>query len=189
MPRLCGGMAVLVVAALYATIAPAQTVPDTFTATASVKKGSASATAPVRVTVTHYATAAERETVINAIKEGGTAGLRKALAGLSDAGFIQLADRRTPVKFASQRESAAGRLLTIVTAEPILFLGAGIPQSKPQTGFDVAVAVIELKEDGGGLGDLSPAAKVTVDEGGAVLIEDYGSTVIWLNAVAREVAR
>jgi hypothetical protein len=186
MRRLRGGLAVFVAGALCTAVAAAQTGPDTFTATASVKKGAASATAPVRVTVTHYASTAERETIVKAVKEGGTAALRKALIGLSDAGFIQLGERRTPLKFAAQRETAAGRLLTVVTAEPILFLGAGIPASQPQTGFDVAVAIIELKEDGGGLGDLSPAAKVTVDEGGALLIEDYGSTVIWLNAVTRE---
>jgi hypothetical protein len=150
-----------------------------------VKKGSASATAPVQVTVTRYATATEREMVMKAVKEGGTTGLRKTLSGLSDAGFIQLGERRTALKFASQRDTASGRLLTVVTAEPILFLGAGVPASKPQSGFDVAVAIIELKEGSAGLGDLAPAAKVTVDDKGALLVEDYGSTVVWLNGVVR----
>jgi len=186
MRRLCGGMAVLVVGALCATAVSAQTGLETFTATASVKKGGASASVPARVTVTRYTSDAERETVLKAIKDGGTPGLRKALATLTDAGFIQLGERRTAVKFAAQRPTASGRLLTVVTAEPILFLGAGIPAAKPQTGFDVAVAIIELKEGGGGLGDLSPAAKVSVDEGGALMIEDYGATVIWLNAITHE---
>jgi hypothetical protein len=180
--RLRAGVVVLLAVAGFAAAAWAQTVPASFTGTASVKKGSTSASAPVRVTVTRYATDAERAAVMKAVKDGGTSALRQALAGLGDAGFIQLGEQRTALKFAAERPTAAGRLLTVVTAEPILFLGAGIPAAKPMSGFEVAIAMIELKE-GGGLGDLSPAAKVKVDEGGALVIDDYGATVIWLRDV------
>ena len=76
----------------------------------------------------------------------------------------------------------SGRLLTIVTAEPILFLGAGLPDAAPRDGFEVAVAMLDLT--GGRLsGELVPAAKVGVDPNGALLIDDYGATVVWLSGV------
>jgi hypothetical protein len=158
---------------------------ETFTATASVRSGAVSASAPVTVTVTQYSSATDRAAVMAAVREAGTEGLRKALAALPDAGFIQLADRRTPIKYAGQRPTDTGRLLTLVTAEPILFLGAGIPAARSKDGFDVAVAMLEVPEKGAGSGELVPAGKVSLDEGGALLIEDYGSTVMWLNALTR----
>jgi hypothetical protein len=170
---------------LWAAVASAQTVPETFKATASVKRGAASAAAPFTVTVTRYATAAERAAVMKAVRDGGAAAVRTALAALPAAGFIQLGERRTPIRFAGERLTGSGRLVTVVTAEPILFVGAGIPESKPLSGFDVAVAMLDLQPDGAGLGELAPAARVSLDEGGAFLIEDYGATVVWLKDLAR----
>jgi hypothetical protein len=190
MTALTRGAAAVLMMALSAAAASAQaTVADTFSATASVKRGSTSASAPLRATVTRYATAAERDAVIKALRGGGTAALQKALSGMSDVGFIQLGDKRTPLRFASERPTGDGRLVTLVTAEPILFLGAGLPAAKPVAGFDVAVAILELKHGGVGLGDLSPAAKVGVDDQGALLIEDYGATVVWLNGVTGATSR
>lgn len=172
-------------AACWAVVASAQSGTETFRGTASVRKGAASASAPVTVTVTRHATDAERAVVAKALRGGDAAAVRKALAGLPEAGFIQLGERRTPIRFAGERATASGRLITVVTAEPILFIGAGVPAAKPQTGFDVAVAMLDLGKDGSGLGELAPAAKVGLDEGGALLIEDYGATVVWLKDLAR----
>ena len=77
----------------------------------------------------------------------------------------------------------SGRLVTIVTAEPILFIGAGLPEAPSREGFDVGVAMLEL--DGGKVsGELVPAAKVGVDPNGALLIDDYGATVVWVSGAA-----
>lgn len=177
--------AALAVAMLRAAAGSAQAPPETFSATASVKHGAASAAAPVTVTITRYASAAERAAVMKAVRDGGSAAVRTALAALPDAGFIQLGERRTAIRFAGERTTGSGRLITVVTGEPILFLGAGVPAAKPRTGFDVAVALLDVNGNGGGSGELAPAAKVGVDEGGAVLIEDYGATVVWLKDLAR----
>jgi hypothetical protein len=157
--------------------------PETFTAVASLKKGAASASAPVSVTVTRYATESEIAAVRKAAEAGGPA-LRTALAALGDAGFIQLGEGRTPIKFAAERATGGGRIITILTAEPMLFMGAGLPAAKPKEGFDVAVAMLDLDQTGG-KGELAPAAKVGIDKGGAIVIEDYGATVMWLSGLAR----
>jgi hypothetical protein len=172
-------------AALSAAIASAQSVPETFRATASVKHGEASASAPVVVTITRYASAEERDAVAKAVREQGTAGVRNTLAGMSDAGFIELGARRTAIKFAGVRPTGSGRLVTILTAEPVLLLGAGVPEARPRQGFEVAVAMLDLNDAGAGLGELAPAAKVALDAEGALRIEDYGATVVWLQGLAR----
>jgi hypothetical protein len=186
-----GGMAVAAVcAALCAEAAAAQTVPETFTATATVQRGSPGgasthASASFIVTITRYASDDERAAVMQAVREGGTAALRKTLSTLRDAGVIQLGERRTPVKFAGERTTEAGRLITVVTAQPILYLGPGLAAAKPRAGFDVAIAMLDLKAGDTGLGELVPAAKVGLDDGGALLIDDYGSAVVWLEGLTR----
>jgi hypothetical protein len=176
-------MPALAVAILCAAVAVAQTGPETFKATASVKKGAASASAPVTVMVSRYASDSEIENVRKVARDGGSASLHKALAAAPDVGFIQLGERRTPIKFAAHRPTSAGRLITVLTAEPMLFLGAGIPDAKPMAGYDVAIAILDLSA-GGGKGELAPAAKVGIDQGGAIVIEDYGATLMWLTDLA-----
>jgi hypothetical protein len=100
---------------------------------------------------------------------------------MADAGFLQVGEHRTPIKFAAQRPTASGRLVTVVTAKPILFLGEGLPASRPRDGFEVAVAMLYPGDHA--FGELAPAAKVGVDGSGALLIEDYGTTVVWLEGL------
>jgi len=170
--------------AVVAAIGLSAAAPETFTATATVKKGGASATAPVTVSVMKYATDAERTAASNAIKQGGTKALQTLLAAKPEVGVLQLGERRTPIKLAIERASGGGRLITVLTSEPILRLGEGIPESKPVTGYDVALATFEVQSNGPGVGDLSPAAKVTMDDKGAFVVDDYGQAVVWLNNIA-----
>ena len=83
--------------------------PETFSATATVKKGGVSATAPVKVNVTKYATDAERTAATNAVKQGGTKALQTLLASKPAVGFLQLGDKQTPIKLAVERASGGGR--------------------------------------------------------------------------------
>ena len=176
-----GALLAIAAAVVVATVTAAA--PETFSATASVKKGTVIASAPVRVNVTRYATDAEREAAVKAVRTGGTKALKTLLASKPDVGYIELADKRTAVKFAGERTSGGGRLITVVTAEPILYLGAKFTPSKPIEGFDVAIAMFEVQASGPGVGDISPAAQVALDESGALVVNDYGQTVVWLNNI------
>jgi hypothetical protein len=175
-----------VVVVLAAAGVSARLAAESYTATATVRHGGASLSAPVRLTITRVAGEPERAALLQAIRTGPAA-VRAALAALPDAGFIELGARRTPVKFAGTRPTAGpGRLVTLVTAEPVLFLGAGLPGARPRSESAVAVALIELRDDGGGLGELAPAATLGVDDQGALRIDDYGATVMWLTGIAAE---
>jgi hypothetical protein len=177
--------AVLIAAGvLAAAVGVTAAAPETFTATANVRKSGISATAPVTVNVTKYATDAERTAASAAVKQGGTKALQTLLASKPEVGVLQLGEKRTPIKMAIERASGGGRLITVITSEPILHLGEGVPESSPVSGYDLALATFEVQPSGAGVGDLSPAAKVTMDAKGAFVVDDYGKAVVWLNNIA-----
>jgi hypothetical protein len=177
-----GAAAVVLVVSIFAAIVSAQAPAETLMGTASARKGTTRVTAPFSVTITRYASAAERDALIAAIRDEGTAGARRTLAAMEDAGVIQLGGRRTTIKFVSQRTTGSGRLVTLLTAQPIVFVGSGLPDAQPRAGFDVALAFLDLQQTGG-IGELAPAAKIGIDDGGALFTQDYGATVIWLDGL------
>jgi hypothetical protein len=164
--------------------AVAQTPAETFTATATVKTaGAATATAPVTITVDRKMSPAEADGLLAAFKSGGAAALRKALVGVPHTGSVRLgAGTPTPTRLTLERPTDKGRLLTIVTDQPILFLGAGVPNAKPKEGYDFAVIDIEVDSKGTGTGTLSPAAKVAVRQG-VFVVSDYASELVRLTGV------
>jgi hypothetical protein len=179
-PRRLVGLALVAVCAAAASVRAGS---EKFTATASVKRGGASASAPLTVVITKYAGEDEIARVRTAATKGGAGALSKTLSAMEDTGFIQLGDRKTAIKLAASRATGSGRLITVLTSEPMFFLGAGMPAAKPMAGFDVAIAMLVV-EGTKGTGELAPAAKVGIDSEGAIVIEDYGATVVWLADVA-----
>jgi hypothetical protein len=170
--------------ATFAVAAATQKAADNFKATATVKGSKASASAEMTLSIDRYATEAERTALIKAVGQGGGAA-QAVLKGRDNAGYIQLGDRRTPIKYAWRTPLGSGDLITVATAEPILFLGGGMPQASAKSGFDVAVAILEVKNGQAGTGELAPAAQVAMDDKGALQIKDYSSLVIWLNGLVR----
>jgi hypothetical protein len=159
---------------------------ETFTATATVKTaGSAAATSPVTITIDRKMAESEAEKMRSAFTSGGADGLRKALVGVAPTGSIQLgAGAPTPARLTIERPTDKGRLLTLVTDKPILFLGAGIPGAKPKEGYDFAILDIEVDAKGTGSGTLSPAAKVGLKQG-AFVVEDYAVELVRLTRVKK----
>jgi hypothetical protein len=170
-----------------ASYALAQAGTETFTATAAVKTaGSAAASAPVTITVDRKMSQSEAEKLAAAFKSGGAAGLRKALAGVPPTGSVQLAaGKPTPTRLTVERTTDKGRLLTIVTDTPLIFLGAGLAGAKPKEGYDFGVIDLEVDAKGSGSGTLIAAARVTVKDG-AFVVEDYSSELVKLTGVSRK---
>jgi hypothetical protein len=164
-------------------VAHAQPGAEIFTATATVTTvGNAKATAPVSITVERKLAPAEVESLVNAFKSGGGAALRKALADVPPTGSVSLTGTPIPVRIAIERPTDKGRLLTFVTDQPVLFLGAGLPGARPKDGYEFAVIDIELDAAGSGSGTISPAAKIAVKDG-AFVVEDYSSELVRLTSV------
>jgi hypothetical protein len=175
-------------AATLALLAPAsfgQTGSETFTATASVKSEVKSGTAPVRIRIQEYSDTADRDAAMSALKAGGSPALRDALSKMKIRGSLEVGDMKAPIRYAFSRPTGAGRIVTVVTAEPIRHLGGGLPDAKPTAGYDLAVALLILEGSPDDHGELSPAAKVKLDETGAIVIDDYGVVKVWLKGVTK----
>jgi hypothetical protein len=164
----------------------AQSGAETFSATATVKTaGAATASAPVTIVVERKMSQGEADSLISAFRTGGATALRKALVGVPPTGSVRLGSGTpTPTRLTLERPTDKGRLLTIVTDTPILFLGAGIPNAKARDGYDFAIIDIEVDGRGSGSGTLAPAAKVTVKQG-VFVVEDYASELVRLTAVSK----
>jgi hypothetical protein len=163
-----------------------QAASEVFTATASIKTaGGASATAPVTITIDRKMSQTEAGSLTAAFKTGGAAALRKALAGVPPTGTIRIAaGAATPTRITVERVTAGGRLLTILTDQPVLFVGAGVPGAKPREGYDFAVIDIQVDAKGSGSGNLAPAAKIRMN-GDAFVVEDFGAEAVQLTAVTK----
>ena len=179
------GAFVLAASTLIVSPAQAQSA-ETFTATAEVKTaGAAATTAPVTIVVDRKMPRSEADKLTAAFKTGGAAALRKALVGVPATGSVKLgAGAATPTRFTLERPTDKGRLLTIVTDQPLLFLGAGVPGAKPKAGYDFAIIDIEVDAAGSGSGTLAPAARITIKQD-IFVVEDYASELVRLTAVKK----
>ena len=163
-----------------------QSTGEVFTATAVVKSADGkSASAPVTVTIDRKMSEKEAESLANAFKAGGAAALRKGLEGVPATGSVRIgAGSVTPTRFTIERPVGAGRLLTILTDRPLLFVGASAPGAKPREGYDFAVIDIEVDAQGNGSGTIAPAARLRLNQT-AFVVEDYGAEVVRLTAVKK----
>ena len=169
-----------------ATLAYSQNAAETFSATATVKTaGNATATVPVTIVVDRKMSEDEAAKLTDAFKTGGAEALRKALVGVPPTGSIKVGGGAvTPTRLTVERVTDRGRLLTVVTDKPILFMGAGVTGAKPKDGYDFAIVDFEVDSAGAGSGTFAPAAKVTV-KNGAFVVEDYASELVKLTDIKK----
>ena len=163
-----------------------QAAAEMFTATAAVKgAGGVAASAPVTLTIDRKMSQKEADTLAAAFKAGGAAALRKALVGVAPTGSVRIgAGSATPTRLTIERPTSNGRLLTIVTDQPLAFVGAGVPGAKAKEGYDFAVIDIEVDAKGSGSGTLAPAAKIRMNQD-AFVVEDFGVEAVRLTAVTK----
>ena len=177
--------------ALAASALPAraQLGPETYKATATLKTpGGASVTAPVTISIDRWTTDDERNNAVIALKAGGTPAVQNLLASMPDAGTLQLGRLKTQVRFARTLPVAGGKVVTLVTAQPVYYVGAGLPDAKPadKAGYGVAVVIFQVDAEGNGdAGDLAPAAKVKLDDKSGFVVEDYGAEAVRLTGIAK----
>jgi hypothetical protein len=150
-----------------------------------VKSPSATATAPMTISIDRFVSDAERDKLAVAVKANDHAATRRALEAAEDIGYIEVGSRRTPIKYAYARPVGGGRMITVVTAKPIAYLGADAPGAKPTGQYELALALLVLDGQGKGDGEFSPAVTVKVDDKGAIVTTDYSREVVRLTAVSQ----
>jgi hypothetical protein len=162
---------------------------ETFTATATAKTAAGGASTKVTIRIDKFVSDADRQKLLAVVKGNNTAATHKALAAMPNIGTIQLGKQPpTPIKYAYAAPSGHGRIITVITAKAILHLGGSLPDAKPKAGYDLALALLVLDEQDKGDGELAPAAKVKMNDAGAIVTDDYGSEAVRLTGIAKSSA-
>jgi hypothetical protein len=156
-----------------------------FTATASMTSAKVKHSAPVSFQIDHFVSDADRDKFMAIVKRHKTTEIHDALAAMPDIGVIETANKKTPIKYAYATPTGGGRLITVVTAQPVLHIGGDLPDAKPKQGYDLAVAFLILDAGDKGNGEFAPATKVKIDAKGAIVTEDYGPATVHLTDVSK----
>lgn len=153
---------------------------DTYAGTAA-PTGSGKPSMPLTVTVRRYATSAEREALIAAVKKGGAGSAHTLLAKRDTIGTVDVGGRKTPLKYAYAWDLNGRRQITLVTADPV-----AMADVKHEPGYDVGFILLDLDASGSGTGEFVPAAKVHVDEQNAVVAENSSAGMLRLTGIMRK---
>lgn len=140
----------------------------------------------VDITIDHWTTDQERDTLRAALREGGTDALLRALQKVKEpAGYIQSPGTlRYPLRFARQMSLAGGgRRLLLATDRTVSFLE--LANQSLTTEYPFMIIDIRLGADGKGQGKLLPLARVTEDADHVVEIENYDSMPVRLTEVRK----
>jgi hypothetical protein len=158
---------------------------ERFTATASMKAQNMTHSAPVTIQIDRFVSQADRDKFMAVVKRHKTTEIHDALAAMPDIGVIETSGTKTPIKYAYATPSGGGRLITVVTAQPIMHIGGDLPDAKPKQGYDLAVAFLILDANDKGDGELAAATKVKVDAKGAIVTEDYSPATVHLTGISK----
>lgn len=162
--------------------------PETFRANAHVAGGTTgAAAATVVVRIERYTPEADRTAVETALKTGGYPAFVAALRKAPEVGYVEVGDRKWPIRWAREQPAGRGRTIVVVTAEPIFFIGGGRVDAKPREGYDVALIRLEVDNVGLGKGSMAAAARVKPGGEAGVLVEDYAEKPIELVTVVRKI--
>ena len=184
--------------ALAAMIAPAlpdaggraqkTSAPETITANAHVTGSTGAAATRITMQIDRYTPDADREAVIQALKQGGYPAFLTALRKAPVVGTITVAGQTFNIRWAREQPVSNGRTIVLVTDKPVYFVGGGSTTAKPREGYEVAL--LKFRLDGSGLGfEGTMAAAARVKPGGdtGVQIDDYAEKPIELQSINRAI--
>lgn len=185
MTALIHGLPVLMVLALLAGLpaqeprGPSTAGPETFHLKAvATAKGDVSGGVSVGMvlTIDQYTPEHVRKAVLDGLKYNGYQGFMSALRQSPVVGSLEAAGEKFNIRWAHQEPAGDGRGITVVTDQPVFFLGLGRAGAKPTTGYQVGVLRLDLDAAGRGGGIMAAAARVKPSGVSGVRIDDYAET-------------
>jgi hypothetical protein len=187
------GAALLVASASFTVSAAPQSkkknaAPETFNGKARVATATAVGDATFTIQIDQYTPEKDLKAMEQALQTGGSAGFVAALKQAPVAGRLKTGDKTFTIRWARQRETANGRVISIVTDAPVYFVGAGLPGAQARTGFDVAVAQMNIDTAGIGEGTIALAAKVKPGGQNGVEIQDYATEPVKLVSIMKVIS-
>jgi len=162
-----------------------QTAPEAFRAQLQSRTAAGALAATIRLQIDRYTPEADRKAMTEAIAHGGYAAFLEALRKAPAVGYVQIEDVKVAVRWAREMKTPQGRDISLVTDEPVYFVGGGAAKPKSREGFELAVVRLTVDEIGLGSGTMAAAARVKPDGAGGVIIEDYATETIKLTSVSR----
>lgn len=179
----------MIVAALASPpVAPAAEPLERFTAFAVDMGGitSRGRAGTVDIVVERWSTPEEQKMLTDALREGGSDSLLKALRKIEpDTGYIRGRGLGYPLRFAAQVPlPGGGRRILIATDRPISFFEA---RNRPITLDEYPFMVIDMRLDarGEGEGKLLPVAKIQLHPDHVLEVENYLSQPVRLTKVRK----
>ena len=165
---------------------PATGAPEVFSAAARAKNASGEVSGTLEIRVTRYTPESDRTAVETALRLGGYIRFVPALRKAPEVGELVVGGQPYAIRYAREKVEAGGRTIVLVTDKAVFFVGAGRPDAKPRTGYEVAIVQIQLDGTGKGHGTMAGAARVRPDGDGGVLLDDYADEPIELSNVVRK---
>ena len=172
-------------ALLLAAALAAQGGPETFDVVATASAGAnakGTLTVPITVQIDHYTPEHDRTKMTDALKYTGYPGFLNALREAPKAGTLDVAGDKFTIRWARTVDTDSGRTVTLVTDQPVAFVGLGKRGAKPTAGYECAVIQILLDKTGKGKGTMAAAARVKPDGNGGVRIDSYTDKPLTLTA-------
>jgi hypothetical protein len=186
--------AVLILSAIAVAPAASQSVksktttaPETFNARATVGTTAGQGDAYVTVNVTEYTPEKQIQAMEQALRDGGSAGFVAALRKAPVVGKLHVGEKAFTLRWARQKATPSGRIISFVVDTPVYFVGGGLPGAKAREGFDVAVIQLVMDSSGTGEGKLVAAAKVKPGGDTGVEVEAYDAEPVTLRSVMRKI--
>lgn len=162
--------------------------PEQFTANAQTAAASgASAAATVTIDIRRYTPDAERTAVETALKGGGYPAFLTALRKAPEVGTVGMGTQKWSIRWAREQSAAAGRVIVVVTDQPMFFLGGARANAKPRAGYEVGLIRLQVDASGMGKGEMAAAARVKPGGETGVQVDDYADQPITLTGVVRKI--
>jgi hypothetical protein len=139
---------------------------------------------PVTISFDAPTTEEERAMLVDKFKSD-PASTKDLLAGMKELGYIEARDHRVPIRYVYARPGGHGQIITVLSDEPLGFIGGDKKSAKPKEGYDLSYAQIDVDASGKGSGEMAPACKIKFMESGAPAVDDYGKQVVWLDDVTK----
>ena len=168
---------------LAASVALAAKAIETFDAV-GVKMG-AGATSRITITIERWSTDAERQALLDILREKGQDGLVQALFKMPRAGFIRLPNTRGyDLKYARSIQNPDGSRTVVVASDRAITYRELTTASRSKN-YDFAFAEMKFPKDGGkGEGKLAPASQISIDKAtNQIEIENYSAQPVRLMGI------
>jgi hypothetical protein len=110
---------------------------------------------------------------------------KSILTSYPQLGVIEANNRSVPIRFVYVSTLVDGQKITVISDEPLGFIGGTAKDAKSKKGFDLTYAMLTIANEGESKGEMGPATKVKWMESGAPAPERYDNKIVWIENLTK----